>query len=61
MDQSSFKQITLVDFYNDFDSVIDDVDLNDACYQIDIGKGKAVVLIPYDFYDLLLDVHKQVN
>jgi hypothetical protein len=61
VDPLNFKQITIGYLYDNFDGIMDDIEMNKSCYQVDIGNSKAVMVLPCDVYDLLLDVHKQIN
>jgi hypothetical protein len=52
------KTVTLKEFELNFDVFMDDIIENGRYYKITYGDGKAVMMIPYAEYDLLLDTYK---
>lgn len=52
------KTVTLKEFENNFDVFMDDIIENGCHYKITYGDNKAVMMIPYAEYELLLDTYK---
>lgn len=52
------KTVTLKEFEHNFDVFMDDIIENGRHYKITYGDGKAVMMIPYAEYELLLDTYK---
>jgi len=53
------KEVTLKEFENNFDIFMDDIIKNGRHYKITYGKDKAVMMIPYSEYELLLDTYQE--
>lgn len=52
------KTVTLKEFELNFDAFMDDITENGCHYKITYGDDKAVMVIPYGEYELLLDTYK---
>lgn len=52
------KTVTLKEFENNFDVFMDDITKNGRHYKIIYGNDKAVMVVPYTEYELLLDTYK---
>lgn len=52
------KTVTLKEFENNFDAFMDDIIENGRHYKITYGDNKAVMVVPYTEYRLLLDTYK---
>ena len=52
------KIVTLQELEEHFDEIMDDVEQNKQHYQID-HTGGAVMLIPFESYDVLKDVYQE--
>jgi len=52
------KTVTLKEFELNFDVFMDDIIENNRHYKITYGDGKAVMMVPYTEYDLLLNTYQ---
>lgn len=52
------KTVTLKEFELNFDAFMDDIIENGRHYKITYGDGKAVMMIPYKEYELLLNTYQ---
>jgi hypothetical protein len=52
------KTVTLEEFEHNFDVFMDDVIENGCHYKITYGNNKAVMVVPYAEYELLLNTYK---
>lgn len=53
------KTISFKDFEQHFDDFIEDVIENGRHYKIELEDGKAVMLIPYEEYKVLVDTYEE--
>lgn len=53
------KTISVKDFEQHFDDFIEDVVENGRHYKVDLGNGKAVMLIPYKEYEFLVGAYEE--
>jgi PHD/YefM family antitoxin component YafN of YafNO toxin-antitoxin module len=53
------KTISFKDFEQHFDDFIDDVIDNGRHYRIELENGKALALIPYKEYEVLLNTYEE--
>jgi PHD/YefM family antitoxin component YafN of YafNO toxin-antitoxin module len=53
------KTISFKDFEQHFDDFIDDVAENGRHYKVDLGDGRAVMVIPYEEYEFLVGTYEE--
>lgn len=53
------KTVTYKELENRFDEILEDVGANHIHYKILLEEGKAVMLIPYEEYTVLMDTYDQ--
>ena len=52
------EYITLQDFEENFDFILDDVQASKVHYQIELPNGNAVVLLPVEDYQFLKNTYE---
>ena len=52
------EYITLQDFEENFDFILDDVQAGKVHYQIELSNGNAVVLLPAEDYEFLKNTYE---
>lgn len=52
------KVITAAEFEQNFDAIIDDVAENHTHYKITLEGGRAVVLVPHQEYECLINTYE---